>query len=301
MVKTIDDEIDLKEYLAVLSSRWKIIAYITVGIAILALFYSLIQKPVFEAKTTIFVRSSSSSSLSQLSSLAGIAGINLPSSSGTLDDLNNILQSRSVAEKVIEDLNLTNRIPDWNNPKLTHLQLIAALQGMLKKPRIDGNMATITVSNNDPAMAADIANGYLDALSYYWNRLNFTEAGNKRDYIEKQLPVVEAKLKESEQRYKAYTLLGGSKLNGVEVIRLQREMEIQNTVYTMLRKEYETVKLEASKEIPPFSVVDRAVKPEVKSSPKVKFNTIIGLVLGVCIGIFIAFLQEYWEKPVATK
>lgn len=73
-------------------------------------------------------------------------------------------------------------------------------------------------------------------------------------------------------------------------------LDISNSVYTMLRKEYESVKLEESKEIPPFSVVDGAAVPEKPSKPKIKLNTLIGLVLGIFSGVFVAFFQEYWEK-----
>jgi uncharacterized protein involved in exopolysaccharide biosynthesis len=88
---------------------------------------------------------------------------------------------------------------------------------------------------------------------------------------------------------------GGGQQSGIEIGRLSRELEVQNSVYTMLRKEYETVKLEAAKEIPPFSVVDEAVPPLQKSKPNVKTNTLIGLMLGLFIGVSLAFVLDYWE------
>ena len=77
--------------------------------------------------------------------------------------------------------------------------------------------------------------------------------------------------------------------------RLEREYEIQNAVYTMLRKEYETTLLEESKEVTPFSIVDPAEVPERPFKPRVKLNTIIGALLGVFAGLFLAFFWEYWE------
>lgn len=308
-----DDEIDLREYIEVIRRRWKIIAYLTVGVAVAALVFSLMQKPVYEAKTTILIRSGGGgSSLSQFAGLAGLAGISLPSGGGNIEDLTEVLQSKAVAAKVLEDLKLRERIKGWNDPKVSDIELASAVQGMLKKPKAASGLLELKVEYTEPKLSAEIANGFADALSYYWNKLNYTEAKKKKEYIESQLPRVEKELKTAEQRLKQFTLLSprggssatssllgeisGSQSQGIEVVRLSRELDIQNSVYTMLRKEYESTKLEESKEIPPFSVVDQAVPPKFKSKPKVKLNTMIGLVLGLFSGVFVAFFQEYWEK-----
>jgi uncharacterized protein involved in exopolysaccharide biosynthesis len=194
-------------------------------------------------------------------------------------------------------MKLAERIEGWDDPELTRQKLINRVRGMIKKPKTEGGLLEVKAEFGDQELVADIANGYLEALSYFWNKLNYTEAQKKKEYIESQLPRVEADLRQAEERYKQFTLLGsvgGS--GGVELARLSRELEVQNAVYAMLRKEHETVKLESSKDIEPFSIVDRAVRPEGKSKPKVKLNTMIGLVLGLFSGVFLAFFKEYWEK-----
>jgi len=297
----------------VIRKRWKLIAYITVGLAAAALVFSLLQKPAYEASTTILVRSSGgSSALSQYAGLAGMVGISLPSGGGSLSDLTEILQSKAVAAKVLEDLKLRERIKGWDDPKVTDIELASAVKGMLKKPKATSGLVELKVEYADSKLTAEIANGFANALSYCWNRLNYTEARKKKEYIETQLPRIEKELKLAEQKLKQFTLLSprggsstssdllgaisGSQSQGIEVARLSRELDISNSVYTMLRKEYETVKLEESKEIPPFSVVDEAVVPKSPSKPKVKLNTMIGLALGLFSGVFVAFFQEYWEK-----
>lgn len=310
--KAYEDEIELREYLAVIRKRWQIIAFLTVGIAFLALVFSLLQKPVYEAKTTVLIRSNTgSSTLSQFAGLAGLAGISLPSGGGNLGDLSDLLQTEVVASKVLEDLKLRERIKGWDNPILDNHKLALAVSGMLSKPKVSGDIMEIKVQYTDPRLTAEIANGYGDALSYYWNKLNFTEARKKKEYIESQLPRVEAELKDAEMKMKKFTLLSprggnttsgllgaisGSQSQGIEVSRLSRELDIQNSVYTMLRKEYETVKLDESKEIPPFSIIDKAIVPEIPTKPKIKLNALIGLVIGLFSGVFVAFFQEYWDK-----
>lgn len=236
-----DDEIDLREYIEVIRKRWKMIAYITAGVAAAVLVFSLLQEPVYEARTTVLIRSGGggSSTLSQFAGLAGLAGISLPSGGGSLSDLTDVLQSKAVAAKVLEDLKLRERIKGWDNPKLSENELASAVQGLLKKPKTtSGNLVELKVEFTDPKLTAEIANGFADALSYYWNRLNYTEARRKKEYIETQLPRIEKELKLAEQKLKQFTLLSprggsatasnllgeisGSQSQGIEVARLSR-------------------------------------------------------------------------------
>ena len=294
-----EDEIDLREYINVLLKRWRIIALFTICFAAVALVYSMRQPPVYEANATVLFRSGSSgSSLSQYAGIAGMLGINMGGGSGNIGDLTDLLKSRAVAEKVLEDLDLIKRIKGWDDSNIKRQNLISSVKGMIKPPKATGNILEIKTESDDPQLAADIANGFINAVSFYWNKLNYTEAQKKLKYIEEELPRVEAELKTVENKLKLAprSVTGFSFASNVGVSGLQRDFEIYNSVYTMLRKELESTKLEASKEIPPFSVVDKAEKPLSKSKPKVKLNTAIGLVLGLFFGIFVSFFQEYWEK-----
>ena len=198
-------------------------------------------------------------------------------------------------------------IKEEDNQGANRQRLVSGVRGMLRQPKIKGNFVNLTISANDAKIAAEVANTYIEALSYIWNRLNYSEVNKKRIYIESQLPKVEAELKNAEEKLKQFTLLAPQANNvsagflglasrnsqGVEVARLSGELELQNSVYTMLRKEYEAAKLEESKEIPPFSVVDYALVPERPSTPKKKRNMLIGLMLGLVSGVVFAFVQEY--------
>jgi uncharacterized protein involved in exopolysaccharide biosynthesis len=295
--QTYDDEIDLREYIDVIKKRWKLIVCLTVLVAVIALVFSLLQKPIYEAKTTVLLRSGGGSTLSQYAGIANMLGVNLGGSGGNnIGDLTELLKSRVVAAKVLDDLKLTTRIKGWDSLKILRQNLISSVSGMLKPPKTTGNIVEIKAEASDAQLAADLANGFVAAIAYYWNELNFTEAQKKLKYIESELPRVEQDLKRVEGVLRlSLGNSGGFSLTGSQG-GLQRDYDIYNSVYTMLRKEMESTKLEASKEIPPFSIVDKAEKPLVKSRPKTKLNVMIGLVLGIFSGVFIAFFQEYWEK-----
>lgn len=305
-----EEEINLREILGIIRRYWLIILLASAAAGIGGYMLSLRETPVYTAETTIMVKSNGSAN-SSLAGLSGFAGINLPTGGGNLSDLTELVQSRAVAAKVFEDMHLRERIKGWNNPGSSDQSQIGVVQGMLMKPTSSNGLIRLKVAFDDRELVADIANGYADALFYYWNILNYTEARKKREYIESQLPRVGAELQIAEQRLKQYTLLSGasgigaagaagasmSQAQGIEVARLSREYEIQNSVYTMLRKEYEQVKLDESKEIMPFSIIDRALKPQGKWEPSTDKKVKIGLVVGLFSGVLLAFFTDYWKKP----
>ncbi|MFC1568323.1 GumC family protein [Candidatus Margulisiibacteriota bacterium] len=289
----IRDEIDLREYFSVMRRRWKLIAIFAFGLMAAALIFSLMQEPVYEAETTILVNSGGGGSMSQLAGLAAMVGKSSPGG-GVMNDLMVLLESRAVADRVAKELDLRNKIKGWANPSMTDQRIAENVQGMMQTPKFTGKLLTIKTRYSEPRLAAEIVDGYVDAVSFYWNRLNYTEAKQKREYIESQLPRVNQDLARIEEQIKEFSLLGVGQPT-VKLKRLEREYEIQSNVYKMLRTEYETIKLDESKEFPPASVVDAAVVPKTPVSPKVKLNAFIGLVLGMCSGLFVAFFKEYWD------
>ncbi len=307
-----EHEINLRDYLSVI---WKRKLSIVISIAfftLIAFILSYTQRPSYEAKTTLLLRSSVSGTASQFAGLAGLAGINLSTSGSSVGDIMSLIKSDAVASRVLQELRLRERIPGWDNPAWSEHKLVTSVSNLLREPVLEGNLLELKVEFSDPEMAAEIANGFVDALTFEWNRLNYTEAKKKREYIESQLPRVQTDLRTAEEKYKRFTLLapqksaslpvnlmGGSSVSqsqGIESARLAREVDIQNNVYSMLRREYEQVKLDESKEIPPFSVIDRAVKPEFRSRPKTKLNLMVGFSIGLLAGLFQAFFREYWER-----
>jgi len=297
MVQLNDDEINLKEMIGVLFKKRNILLYCSIGFcfALIALIFSLLQQPVYESRTTILVKGASTPISGRFAGLVSMLGLGQQSMGFTTNDLIEIIRSRVVTAKVLDDLKLKEKIKGWDNPMIKRTSLISAVAGMLKSAKVFGNIIELKTETNDPQLAAELANGFINAFSYYWNELNYTEAQKKMKYIRSELPRVERELKSVEAKLMlSPRSVTGFSLGGQGGV--QREFEIYNSVYTMLKKELESAKLDTSKEIPPFSVIDVAEKPLYKIRPKTKFNVLIGLMLGLFSGIFVAFFREYWEK-----
>jgi uncharacterized protein involved in exopolysaccharide biosynthesis len=92
---------------------------------------------------------------------------------------------------------------------------------------------------------------------------------------------------------------------GMELVRLMRELKIQETMFNLLTAQYEQAKISEARDTPNVQVLDRAVPAERKSKPKTVINMAIAGVLGLFAGIFLAFFLEYLArvrrlKPAST-
>ena len=83
---------------------------------------------------------------------------------------------------------------------------------------------------------------------------------------------------------------------GVQLIRLKREVGIQNTLFTFLTQQYEEAKIQEAKDTPTVQVLDEAVVPIKKAKPRRAMMVYISVVIGLLFGIFLSFTSEYYEK-----
>ena len=79
----------------------------------------------------------------------------------------------------------------------------------------------------------------------------------------------------------------------MELVRLTRELKIQETVFTLLTQQHEQAKIAEARDTPVVQVLDKAVPAERKSKPNVKLNMAIAGAMSLFVGIFLAFLLEY--------
>ena len=81
----------------------------------------------------------------------------------------------------------------------------------------------------------------------------------------------------------------------LQLVRLVRQVKIEETLWTLLEQEYEKAKISEDKEEEIFQVLDKAYPPKGKCKPKVRLNLSIAGVLSLFLGIFLSFFLEYWE------
>ena len=86
---------------------------------------------------------------------------------------------------------------------------------------------------------------------------------------------------------------------GKELASLLRDVKIQNEVYLLLQQQYYKEKIQENRDIPLIQVLDEAIPPQKKSSPKTIFSTITGGIFVFLLMSLIVVLNErktYWFK-----
>ena len=191
-----DDEISLLDLLQVIVENLRILILAPLGVGILALGISFFIPPSFTANTAFLPQQQASAAASMLLSLGAIGGI--ACAAAEIKDLADqyvaFLQSRAVQDALIKRFDLQERYQQDFQESTRK-----TLAGMSKISARKDGLITIAVEEEDPQIAADIANAYVDELSQLLSRLAVTEAQQRRVFFEKQLQQTKAKLVAAQQ------------------------------------------------------------------------------------------------------
>ncbi|MFA6549217.1 MAG: Wzz/FepE/Etk N-terminal domain-containing protein [Candidatus Margulisiibacteriota bacterium] len=169
-----EDEINLREYIAVIQKRWKLIALLAIICAIVVLFNGLSQPKLYKATATLMLTDSSggglASALSSLSFLGGGGG----AAGGSSALLPPILKSQALAKEIAKSLDLKLMLPKIaEDIKLSDEEKIRLAAGKISG-KVDGLMGKsgffeVTGTWNDPQISAYLTNKYVEGLGRFLN------------------------------------------------------------------------------------------------------------------------------------
>ncbi|MDR5730728.1 MAG: GNVR domain-containing protein, partial [Terriglobia bacterium] len=78
---------------------------------------------------------------------------------------------------------------------------------------------------------------------------------------------------------------------GLEYVRKLRDVKYYETIFNILARQFEIAKLDEAKEGALIQVVDPAIPPDKKSSPKRALIVIAATALGLFFAVFLALIQ----------
>ncbi len=196
-----DDEISVLDLLIVLAERKRTILTVTTVFAILAIIISLILPPRYTATVTLLAPQQNSSMgaalASQLGSMAALAGGSLGLKSPN-DMYVAMFRSRTVEEAMVQHFGLMQEYhAKYSSDARKAFENYAIVDGSAK----DG-MIHISVQDQDPRRAADLANGYVDQFRIQSQHLAITEASQRRLFFEQQLEQAKENLANAEEAMK---------------------------------------------------------------------------------------------------
>jgi uncharacterized protein involved in exopolysaccharide biosynthesis len=216
-----------------------------------------------------------SSAVSQFSGLASMAGIHIGNTSGTQALALATLKSRLLLNKYIERHDLMPMLfpGAWNakagkwrssnikkDPTLWDAdQLFLKIRTI--KSGVRSGVVTMTVTWRNPVVAAQWANGLVALTNRYLRQQTIGRTKRELAYLREEIP----------------------KTNIVEV---------RNAIYTLMQEEIKTLMIATARKQFAFRVVDPAIPPSGKISPRPLLWTIAGALFGMLFGVFFAVIRE---------
>lgn len=276
------NQIDVVSLLRVIRSHPYVLIVTTVAAVALAMYLALTATPIFRAEVLVTeAREQGAGGMSALASqyggLASLAGFSLGGASGAERDHKAILQSRRLVEEFVKRSDVQPLLRGDTAVDKVRSTLWSTVQNFrknvlkIKEDKVTGVM-TISIDWTDPATAAQWANGFVAMANELIRTRAIDESTRNIDYLNKQI---------------AHTNV----------------LEVQHVMYNLIESETKTLMLANARTEYAFTVVDPAVAPEVRISPRrtlmVASGLIIGLLLGSMLGVFYDWIRPRGRVPHA--
>ena len=194
--ETNEPVIDLLDLLQILADNLRLLVLGPLLAGLVALGITYLQTPSFAALTRFMPplqqQSNSAAMLQSLGALGGLAGATTGIKNPN-EQFVGLLASETIANALVAKFKLLTRYD-------TDLQVDARLR-LANKTQIlvgKGNLITVEVEDTNPAIAAQIANAYVEELGNMMGRLTLTEAQNRRAFFDKQVDQTRKKLAAAE-------------------------------------------------------------------------------------------------------
>lgn len=80
---------------------------------------------------------------------------------------------------------------------------------------------------------------------------------------------------------------------GLELVRLTRDVKIQDTVVTLMTQQLEQARIAESRDLPIVQVLDRAVPAERPTKPRLRLNLLVAGIASLVAGLLLVFSIEF--------
>ena len=86
----------------------------------------------------------------------------------------------------------------------------------------------------------------------------------------------------------------------LRLAQIERAVQVNEKVYMLLVEKFEEAKIKEAGEIGNVTIIDKAELPKHPISPKKRTNYMFGVMIGLALGLGIAFLREYFDDSLKT-
>src|SRR5690349_12869916 len=225
VVERDDDEINLLEYWEILHDRRWLVLGIAGAVFLLALVFTLLATPIYRAGTTLQIERDSL----QVTSFEGLTPMESPQDRDFYQTQYELLQSRSLAMRVIQDLKLDThpqyakvieavdeRLDDQAGEgegatpvirQQEHQQALVprVIDALTLEPVRNSRLVKVNFDSPDPELAARVANAYAEAFIASSLERRFDAASYATKYLQERLAQLKGRLEDSERAVVAFS------------------------------------------------------------------------------------------------
>ena len=320
-----NDEIDLKILWIVLRKNKRSLLYITGAVVSLMIFYLFfIATPLYYSNSTVFkIENESNSSINKLSSIASIAGLSVGSESSSPSvDLVDYVSSRRLKNAIIgknwkTKINEIDLITYWGINDTTNIKYylktfvrsiirsnnsteeerklkwvykaLNKLDERIIAKYTDTGLLIVEVWMEDPLLAQTIADYIVNSIVKYTNAVKMDSWRRTREFYIQRMGEVKIELEKTETTLTKFQkenrrIIDSPDLT-IELLNLRREVEIQTSLYISLQNAYEMARIEETKDLTEFKILDKAMYPLEIAKPKKTILLLVSLLVGFIMSI----------------
>jgi non-specific protein-tyrosine kinase len=272
---------DLRSYLSTIR-KWLWLVILCAGLAGAAAFlFSRQQTPIYQSTATVFINQARSATGSS--------------------DYTDIITSERIARTYAAMLQ------DWPTLDQAAIALgypggIAELRGtyalgVTVTPVRDTQLVQVGVESSHPEVAAGVANILPEVFMRMNRERQQQRFADTRQDLQTELSSTEAEL---EQTRLALIQLADTEENENERDRLERLAARYQTTYNNLTNSLENLRLAEAQTTDNIVLTTPAQPSGSPIRPRVLYNTLLALLVGVLFGLGIAFLIEYLDDTIKT-
>ena len=309
-----EDTISLSDILLILARQIKLILITPTIICSLAIIHVLFYTMPVYTSTSKIMSSSSGGGVSQAAGLAAQFGFSIGAGQSEQKWVYpEIIKSRTLARSMLKNKFDTNKF----GLQKTLLQILTfgnkePQMGMdtLQIMAIDNFLGMINISENtktgiltlkinaiEPNFAAGLNLALIEELDAHQRKYNKAKTSDTKQFIEERIIDIEKELMASEENLKVFMdrnrRIENSPALQLEQQRLGREVTVLTSVFTTLKQQLETTKIEEVKESDYVVVLDPPEMPLERSKPNKKLMVILSGILGIGLGLVLAFVREF--------
>jgi len=86
----------------------------------------------------------------------------------------------------------------------------------------------------------------------------------------------------------------------LQLARLERAVKVSENIYLLLLEKYQEARINEVMELGDIRIIDHALAPDGPIKPNKKLNLAIGGILGLMVGVMLAFFGEYMDNTIKT-